>query len=374
MKGAFRIIKIKGISLYIHWTFLLLFGWIALVNARTGNNVEQLSWSLFFICAVFACVALHEFGHAFVASLFGIKAKNIVLLPIGGVASIEKFPDNPAQELAISIAGPLVNILIAAVLIIFIQPYKPFWEGQPNASITHGHDLMYNLHLVNIGLAAFNLIPAFPMDGGRILRALLGFRMNYVRATSIAATVGKIIAGFFIAFGILFYNIILPVIGIFIIISASTEEYYLRLKSLVKGVKLKDILMYDYDSLQSDLTVGQAMEFMTTNHSKYFILMNGAVPLGSINRIEIIKAIADKNYEQRIGNLVRENLQYLNGDDEVELVLEKLASHPDVIYPVMVNSKFAGVVNFNHVVEYLLLHGTYTADYGRIKSLAGLLR
>ena len=374
MKGVFRIIKIKGISLYIHWTFLLLFGWIALVNAQSGNNVEQLFWSLLFICAVFACVALHEFGHAFVASLFGIKAKSIVLLPIGGVASIEKFPDNPVQELAISIAGPLVNILIAAVLMIFLQPYSPFWESQPDVSITHGHDLIYNLHLMNIGLAAFNLIPAFPMDGGRILRALLGFRMNYVRATNIAATIGKIIAGLFIAFGIIFYNVLLPLIGIFIIISASTEEYYLRLKSLVKGIKLKEVLMDDYDSIQSDLTVGQATDFMTTNHNKYFILMNGATPIGSINRIEIIKAIADKKFEYRIGELVKEDLHYLNGDDEVELVLEKLASHPDLVYPVMVKNHFSGVVNFNRIVEYLLLHGTHTADYGRIKSLAGLLR
>lgn len=374
MHGAFKLIKIKGISLYIHWTFFLLFAWIAIANERIGNNIEQIAWSLVFICAVFASVALHEFGHAFVASLFGIKAKNIVMLPIGGVASIEKFPGNPGQELAISIAGPLVNIIIAGILMLILQPYPSIWESKPGVSILHGHDFLYNLHLANLGLAAFNLIPAFPMDGGRILRALLGFRMNYVRATSIAATIGKIIAGLFIAFGIILYNVLLPLIGIFIIISASTEEYYLRLKSLVKGIKLKEVLMYDYDSLQSDLTVGQVMDFMTTNHNKYFILMNGAEPIGSINRIEIIKAIAEKNFEQRIGKLVKIDLQYLNGDDEVEHVLEKLASHPDLVYPVMIKNHFSGVVNFNRVVEYLLLHGTYTADYGRIKSLAGLLR
>ena len=105
MRGAFKIISIRGIRLYVHWTFLFLIGWVVLVNARMGNDIIQLSWSVMFILAVFACVALHEFGHALMAARFGIQAKEIVLLPIGGIASIEKFPENPRQELAISIAG-----------------------------------------------------------------------------------------------------------------------------------------------------------------------------------------------------------------------------------------------------------------------------
>lgn len=374
MRGAYKLLSIRGINIFIHWTFLLLIGWVLLVNASMGNNIEQLTWSVLFILAVFACVALHELGHALTAARFGIKAKNVILLPIGGIASLEKFPDNPQQELAISIAGPFVNIVIAGLLWLIALPHTAFFETPQNASIMHGHDFLYNLRIVNIGLAVFNLIPAFPMDGGRILRALLGFKLNYIEATSIVTTVGKIIAVTFIVLGILFINPFLPVIGIFIIFSAGTEEYYLRLKSLVQGIKLNEVLMYDYNSLQANMTVQEAANILNSNHSKYFVLMDGVNPVGAINRMEIVKAIAEMNYKEPLKNLVKEKLQYLNGNKEVETVLEKLAHNDERIYPVMDNSHFLGVVNLNHIIEYLLLNKVDTKEYGRIKSLVGLLR
>jgi len=372
MRGSYKILTIRGISIDIHWTFLLLVGWVILVNTSAGNNVEQISWSLIFLLAVFACIALHELGHALVAARFGIQAKQIVLLPIGGIASIEKFPDNPRQELAISVAGPLVNIIIAGLLRLLIPNYY-FAENQSHMTIMHGHDLIYNLCIVNITLAVFNLIPAFPMDGGRILRALLGFKMNYIQATTIAATVGKVIAILFIAAGIVLINPILPAIGIFIIFSAGAEEYYLRLKSLVKGIKLNEVLMHDFNSMQANMPVQEASNVLNSNHSKFFILMEGAAPVGTINRMEIIKAIADMKYNTPLKNLVREKLEYLNGDKEIDTVLEKLAGNDERIFPVMDNNQIIGVVNLNHIIEYLLLNRVNTKEYPRIRSLAGLL-
>jgi Zn-dependent protease len=372
MRGSYKILTIRGISLHIHWTFLLLIGWVLLVNAGAGNNVEQISWSLLFLLAVFVCITLHEFGHALTASRFGIRAKNIVLLPIGGIASIEKFPDNPRQELAISIAGPLVNLAIAGILWLFI-PNQSLIENEDHMTIMHGHDFIYNLRIVNIALAVFNLIPAFPMDGGRILRALLGFKMNYIQATTVAATVGKIIAILFIVAGIVLINPFLPVIGIFIIFSAGAEEYYLRLKSLVQGIRLNEVLMYDYNSLQANMTVQEASNVLHSNHSKYFILMDGITPIGAINRMEIIKALAEMNYNAPLKDLVKEKLEYLNGNKEIDTVLEKLARNDEQIYPVMDNSHFIGVINLNHIIEYLLLNKVNTNDYDRIRSLAGLL-
>lgn len=373
MRGAFKILTVRGINVFVHWTFLFLVGWIVLVNARSGNDIPALGWSLIFIVAVFACIALHELGHALMASRYGIKAKNVVLLPIGGIASIEKFPDNPKQELMVSLAGPLVNIAIAALLLPFIQPYTPFWEYRQHVSITHGHDFLYNLHVANVALVLFNLIPAFPLDGGRILRALLGFRINYVRATAIAAYIGKIIALGFIVLGILFTDFFLPLIGLFIMFSAGMEEYYLRVKSLVKGLKLKEILMYDYNSLQSNTTVKEAASVLMTNHSKYYVVMEGANPIGSINRMEIIKAIAEKNYDEPIGRLLTKELTYLDSEQPVDAVLEKLADNDERIYPVMDHNQFAGVINFNHIIEYLLIHKADSKEYDRVKSLTGLL-
>jgi Zn-dependent protease len=372
MRGAYQIIRIRGIKISIHWTFLLLFGWVLLVNANAGNNVEQISWSILFLLAVFACITLHELGHALMAARFGIKAKDIILLPIGGIASIEKFPENPRQELAISIAGPLVNIVIAGLLWLFI-PNMSLIENDQHITIMHGHDFIYNLRIVNIALAVFNLIPAFPMDGGRILRALLGFKLNYIQATTIAATAGKIVAILFIIAGIVLINPILPMIGIFIIFSAGAEESYLRLKSLVKGIKLNEVLMYDYNSLQANMTVQEASNILNSNHSKYFILMDGANPIGTINRMEIIKAIADMNYNEPLKNLIKEELQLLSGNTEIETELEKLARNDERIYPVMDNSHFVGVVSLNHIIEYLLLNKVNTKEYGRIRTLSGLI-
>jgi Zn-dependent protease/predicted transcriptional regulator len=372
MRGSYKILNIRGISLYIHWTFLFLIGWVILINANTGNNVEQITWSLIFLLAVFACITLHELGHALMAARFGIKAKEIVLLPIGGIASIEKFPDNPSQELSISIAGPMVNIVIAGLIWLFI-PNISFIDVDQHITIMHGHDFLYNLLVVNILLAVFNLIPAFPMDGGRILRALLGFKLNYIQATTIAATVGKIIAILLIIAGIVLINPILPAIGIFIIFSAGAEEYYLRLKSLVKDLKLNEVLMYEYNSLQANMTVQEASNILNSNYSKYFILMDGNNPIGTINRMEIIKAIADMNYTEPLRNLAKEKLHSLNGNEEIDTVLEELARSEERIYPVMDNSKFVGVVSLNHIIEYLLLNKVNTKEYSRIRSLAGLL-
>lgn len=374
MRGAYKILDIRGISLHVHWTFLLLIGWVLLVNGNNGNNVEQITWSMLFLIAVFVCITLHELGHALVAGRFGIEAKNIVLLPIGGIASIEKFPDNPKQELAISMAGPVVNIAIASLLWLVMIPHTSLMEGPPpGASIMHGHDFLYNLRIVNIALAVFNLIPAFPMDGGRILRALLGFKLNYIRATRIAANVGRIIAILFIAAGIVLVNPFLPAIGIFIIFSAGAEEYYLRLKSLVKGIKLNEVLMYDYNSLRANMTVQEAANILNSNHSKYFILMDGIEPVGTINRMEIVKAIADMQYNEPVKKLATEELEYLNGNQEIDSALEKLARNDERIFPVMDNSHFIGVVNLNHIIEYLLLNRVNTKEYPRIRSLVGLL-
>jgi Zn-dependent protease/predicted transcriptional regulator len=373
MKGSMKIISVKGIKLYVHWTFLFLVGWIVLVNTRTGDDLQQLIWSLVFLFAVFACVALHEFGHALMAARFGIKARNIILLPIGGIASIEKFPDNPRQELSISIAGPLVNIFIAAVLALFLFPLPGYLQDPSSIRITHGHDLLYNLFVVNIALALFNLIPAFPMDGGRILRALLGFRINYVRATTIAAFIGKIIAVLFIITGIVFYNLILSLIGVFIIFSASTEEYYLRLKALVKGIRFKELLMYDYNSIQTKTTIKEAGGILMNNHNKYFIVMDGAIPVGTVNRMDIIKAIAEMKYEEPVQKLMKENLSSFDADTQVETALEEMAANPERIHPVMESGQFLGVVNFNHIIEYLLINKAGSGEFARIKSLAGLV-
>src|SRR5215472_6310070 len=186
MSWSIPILRVAGIQLRIHITFLLLIGWLAVGSAGAA----------IFVLLLFFCVVLHEFGHAIAAKGYGINTPDITLLPIGGVARLERMPEEPKQELVIAIAGPLVNVVIAFCLFLVIG-----WRGNigPATAVQSG-DMLVALFQINIWLLLFNLLPAFPMDGGRVLRALLATRMTYARATQVAATVGQ---GFAFLFGII---------------------------------------------------------------------------------------------------------------------------------------------------------------------------
>ena len=211
------------------------------------------------------------------------------------------------------------------------------------------------------------------MDGGRILRALLAFRFNYLKATTIAAMVGKIIAALFIVYGLVTMNFMLSIIGLFIILFAQAEESYLQLKQLVKGLYLKDMVMYDYNSLDATQRVNEAASVLEHNHSKYFIVMDKGMPVGTINRMEIMKAIAEQQYDQKVASLMKNNVVSLQGDADAESALQTLSSNEEKLFPVLDNGKFIGVINFQHLIEYLLLHKTHSKDFAKTKSLVQLV-
>jgi len=372
MKGAVKLISIRGITLFLHWSFLLLLAIIILMNNSIGNTVDRLSWSLLFVAAILFCIVLHELGHALIALSFGIKAHNILLLPIGGVASIEKFPSNPKQEVFISASGPLVNISIALVLYFLVLRH----QNIPDFSFTSfslSLNFLYNLFLANIALAAFNLIPAFPMDGGRILRALLGFRINHISATNITGIIGKIIAIVFIGLGIILVNFSLPLIGLFIIFSADTEKYYLHIQSMIKGIKIKEVAIQGYFGLSANLTVKEAAGILMNNFNKYFILTENARPIASLKRMDIISALAEKKYDSILKSLTQHEIISFNGNDDVESILDILANHETLNYPVTIDGVIIGVVNFNQVIEYVLLNNTGSENFEKVKSLAKLV-
>jgi len=224
MSWSIKFARVAGIDLKIHFTFLIFLVWIGFTYLATGG-AELAFQGVLFILLLFACVLLHELGHALTANAFGIHTTDITLLPIGGIARLERIPRDPKQEFLIAIAGPLVNVVIAALLILYL--------GQ-RAVVSDFDDIntprvamLSKLASVNIGLVLFNLIPAFPMDGGRILRSLLAMRMNYLRATQIAASIGQ---GLAILFGVigLFTNTFLLFIAFFVFMGAQQEAAMAR--------------------------------------------------------------------------------------------------------------------------------------------------
>jgi Zn-dependent protease len=193
MKWSWKVGQLAGIDLRIHATFLLLLGWVLASYWLAGKSMEAMLAGVGFIVALFACVVLHEMGHAVAARKFGIQTRDITLLPIGGVARLERMPEEPKLELLVALAGPAVNVVIAVVLygwLALTQGWTPFSQ----LSVAAG-PFVERLLLVNISLVLFNLIPAFPMDGGRVLRALLASRMTYPKATQLAASVGQVGVG-----------------------------------------------------------------------------------------------------------------------------------------------------------------------------------
>jgi Zn-dependent protease len=217
----------------MHATFLILIGFLALSYWSVGQSVEAVLAGVGFILALFGCVLLHEYGHALTARRFGIKTRDITLLPIGGVARLERMPDDPRQELWVALMGPAVNVVIAALLFVWLSltsGIQPITE----LGIASG-GFLERLMVINIFLVAFNMLPAFPMDGGRVLRALLALRLEYTRATQIAASLGQLMAILFGFVGLL-YNPFLIFIAFFVWIGAAQEASMVQMKAALGGI------------------------------------------------------------------------------------------------------------------------------------------
>ena len=224
MGSSYTIGRIAGVDLKVHVTFLLLLIWVAFREWSYGGPIAA-AVSLALVLAVFACVVLHEFGHVLMAQQFGIRTRDVVLLPIGGVARLEYFPTKPRQEFLIALAGPVVTLAIAILLyaVVTLQGNRP--PGFTSL-MTFGHSFVYNLLVVNVYILLFNLIPAFPMDGGRVLRAVLSSRLGLLTGTRIAATVGKglaVVFGLYAMFGGPTTNWFLLLIAVFVFLAASAE-------------------------------------------------------------------------------------------------------------------------------------------------------
>lgn len=250
MRWSLNLGKVAGIRLLVHWTFVILIGWIFIVYYQQEQDARQALMGVVFILALFVCVILHELGHALTARRFEIVTRSITLLPIGGLARLEKMPEKPEQELWVAIAGPIVNMVLAVLLYVYLSATNniPDLTDTEQLQSLQGSGFWFNLFVANVILAVFNLIPAFPMDGGRVLRAVLAFRYDRSRATRIAASIGQFLAILFVFLG-LFSNIWLVFIGIFIYLGAGAEAAHESTRSVLAGHTVRDVLMKQFPRL-----------------------------------------------------------------------------------------------------------------------------
>ncbi len=220
MKGAFRISTVSGISVSAHWTLFVFFAWIFGMVLWRGGSVETALSGLGVVASVFGCVALHELGHALMARRFGIRTRDITLYPFGGIARLQGGEMKPSEELWVALAGPAVNVGLAGVLFFLASAVG---SSVAAAGILQPGGYLSTMMWLNISLAAFNMIPAFPMDGGRVLRAGLASRMRYDAATQLAVLVGTVIAAGFFLWGVVTFNPVMAFIGVFVFFGALQE-------------------------------------------------------------------------------------------------------------------------------------------------------
>jgi len=301
MSWSIPIVRIAGIQLRIHVTFLLLIVWVATISAGAAVLV----------LLVFLCVVLHEFGHALAAKTYGINTPDITLLPIGGVARLERIPEEPKQELAIAAAGPAVTAIIALSLFIVIAARGTIAFQTP----IEGDDLVLNLFRINVWLLLFNLIPAFPMDGGRVLRALLATRLTYARATQVAATVGQAFAFFFGIIGlfgvpgIFSPNPFLIFIALFVYIGASQEAALAQMRDVSRRFPVSSAMVREFRSLAESASLEEAVDaLLATSQHDFPVLGEQGDVAGILTRHDLIAALRKNDPKIRVGDVMRRDI------------------------------------------------------------------
>jgi Zn-dependent protease/CBS domain-containing protein len=360
MSWSLNVGSVAGTAVRVHVTFLLFLGWIFGVNYFSGG--PQAAWSgLLFIVLLFLCVLLHEFGHIFTARRFGVRTPDVILLPIGGVARLERIPERPSQEFLVAIAGPAVNVVIALTLLLI---------GGGNLSIHHlaalesgSVSLIDQLAAVNLFLAVFNLIPAFPMDGGRVLRALLAARLGYVRATEIAAMIGQGVA-FVLGFLGLFFNPLLIFIAIFVYLAASSEARLVATRAMSHGVPVAAAMVTQFATLTPDEHVDAAVEVLLRTSQGEFPVVDGlGRPVGLLVRNDLIRAHRERGPHTRVGNVMTIRLPTVTKsrclDDAFRLLQENSAPAVGVVDA---SGRLIGLVTSETIGQMLMLHRALPAD------------
>lgn len=364
MKWSLTIARAFGIRIRVHFTFLLLMLWVV-VEERATAGWGAAAWGVAFIVTTFTCVLLHELGHSVVAQRFGVKVSSITLLPIGGVAALRSIPQKPAHEIAITVAGPLVNVLIFAGLYAIYcwapdrVPYFPGLVLIPGLPMDWG-GLIGVLLLVNKWMIAFNLIPAYPMDGGRLLRAILARWLPYPRATAIATTVGQVIAGVFIVCGLYEYKegwILLAVIGVLIYFAAGAEGNASRLRGTLQDVEVGKIMTPVFVTVGPNDAVDDCAPWIFRRGQDDFPVVADGRLLGLLTRDAMLEA-ARQDGSKRAVDLMTADFCRTRPDAQVVGVYDVMQTSGQRTVPVMDGDQLVGLLTLDNINRYFMFRSS----------------
>ena len=362
MGRSFKVGRVFDIDVKVHWTFFLLLAFFAFLGYQTSGSIPSTRVTIGLIVALFLCVLLHEFGHSLVAQRLGIGVPDITLLPIGGVARLGRLPDRPVDEVKIAIAGPLVNVMLAPVfftiaLLLGTSPLSP-------ASLLDGVDstgqVFAYLGLINVALAVFNLIPAFPMDGGRVLRGLLATRLGAVRATDISAAVGQLFAIVFFLLGLLGGNLILALIAVFIFFGASGESQMVRQREVARGLIVSDVMgtRPRLETVTPQHNFGQVLDSVIRGYQEDFPVVdeNGRL-VGMLGRMEIFSAARSPDSFQDVRDLMHTEFPTVSPDADLFEDGNRVLHESGLrAVPVVKDDELVGMLTTDDIGQANLLH------------------
>jgi len=351
---SFQIGQVAGIPVKVHWSFGFMLFFILFLGQANGLNAERMIWFSLFILALFFCVILHEFGHAFAAKKYEVETYDIIISPIGGLARLKSLPEKPFHELIIAIAGPIVNVIIALLVgaIIHFGYRQNLLDVQENfVSIHVFPEFLKHIFLINVALFVFNLLPAFPMDGGRVLRSLLSMKLPRVKATLIASVIGKIMAVGFVVAAFLNHHLILGFVGIFIFLMAHAEYKQVKLQDKLKHTLLSELLITDFKPMSEETLINDVIQ--SARLKNHLVVNKNGFLVGSLPRQFIEDALENLSEEITVGELMSSKVRYLDIQESVETAKELMQKEGLGIVGVTKNGQLHGVVDRDMIIDFI---------------------
>jgi Zn-dependent protease/CBS domain-containing protein len=350
MRWAIRIGKPFGIPVELHVTFLLFVVWIAVAQGLAAGDTGRAIGTLVLMLLVFACVLLHELGHALAARRYGIQTRNIILLPIGGLAQLERMPEKPRQEIVVAVAGPMVNVAIAALLAgLLVALHREVSVAD------FGGGLVESLLVLNVWMVLFNLIPAFPMDGGRVLRALIALRLDYARATQIASVVGQGIALLFGVVGLFSGQLMLLFVALFVFLAAGEEHALVQTRSSIGGLPVHAAMVTEFVTLDSTDPLRRAVDHLMAGSQADFPVLQGRAPIGVLTRADLVKALQQHGADAAIGDVVPRDETFADPHEPLEQAMQRMRERGRAALPVLLHGELVGLVTLENISDLLLV-------------------
>ena len=347
MRWSLRLATVLGIRIEVHVTFLLLL--LAYVAMSRAANPAEVAVVVGDVLLLFGCVLLHELGHALMARRFGVNTREIVLTGIGGIARLERMPERPLHEMMVALAGPAVNVVLATLVGVFLLQRHESWNAITEAALEF-------LFYVNVVMFFFNLIPAFPMDGGRVLRAVLAMMMPFARATRYASLVGQGFAVVFAVVGTLVtHNLALVAIALFVFLTAREERALVQTRSSLTGMPVSAAMVTAFLSLETRHELSHAVDLLLAGEQKDFPVLEDGTFLGMLSRDDLLRGMRTEGPDSPVGRLVRLDVSPIEASMPLDAALQRMSATRQSALPVMLRGRLVGMLTLENIRELLLV-------------------